>query len=669
MYGIIYTIQFSSIGTHIDYHFDILKQGYAGNYFNLTGSAAPVIQSCQVDEPKAPIKGTSVKLTYINEGSNPLSSFYSPSDTTYKGQLWKGNKLLFEGFMIQDDSSEIFLDMRHEVSLSFNDGLGLLKDITLDLAYAPGFNPAQTITEELYEFKSLMDIIKHCIYCTGLELGTRLYEQIFESEQLNHQIFLEETSVNMETFLGTDNKWDNCYTVLEKILGWYKLTLFQAHGFWNIVRWNDLRYYNGAIPGYQFDKVMTLLGSITLDETISFGAPIINGVPTGQTNNAETGLLERILRPYKFVQNTFNYKRPTNFKNADFLLLGDLIREYQSGTGTGLVYTYEYVAAYWAKYTSQPGEIFIRVIKNYLKVETERYLVIKTQGSGTDSTLAAISSGIEVAENDFVSLTFSVRAVDFPVTSFFGLRLLYSPTYTRWAKDSPLGWQSTGFWGVLALQDNQWNTVEIDPVYNLPSDGVLQFFPASLMSTVGGETHYRDIRLKYDIRISESINIIGHIHKDRDTDPLHVIKNNEDTEIFIDDSPKNSILGTTFNAGQDIGYLHKRTNVWYRGTVPTERFHIGRILTFEQEFWRRKPRTILEGTINGISDSNGNVISLLTRMTNDQLPGLNFIFGRQDIDYRNNSVSGTLLEMYQEGEQDSDLQHEYTLTYIYKTET
>ena len=214
-YGLKYTVQFSSIGTNQNYKFEILEKDYSGNYYSLLASSSPVKHGSQVDEPKSAIKGSSLTLTYVNEGGNPLNSFYSPDDTKYKGILYWGNQRMFEGFMVQDDSSEIIIDYRHEVSLSFNDGLGLLKDITLDLAFQPGLNPNQTTTDELYEFKTLLDIIKHCLFSTGLTIYTQLFEQIFENDQINYKIFLQETSVNMETFLVSDNNWDNCYNVLE----------------------------------------------------------------------------------------------------------------------------------------------------------------------------------------------------------------------------------------------------------------------------------------------------------------------------------------------------------------------------------------------------------------------------------------------------------------------
>ena len=662
-YGVKYTVQFSSVGTAQDYKFEILEKNYLGNFYSLDPARSPVRHSCEIDDPVTPIKGTKLSLSYVNDGPVPLSTFYAQDDQAYKGRLWWGNQLMFEGYLIQDDCTEVLDDVRHIVTLSFNDGLGLLRDIKLNLAYQPGFNPAQTITEEVFTFRTLMDIIKHCIYCTGLELKTMLYEQLFESAQLNHKIFTEETSVNMETFLDSDGQWQDCYTVLEKILGWYGLTIFQAFGVWNIVRWHDLRYYNGTIPGYQFDAVMTLEGSVTLDQSFSFGAYDI----TTQPKTFEYGAQNRILRPMKFVKNTFSYKRPQNFKNADFTELGTLLRQYTTGSGSSFQTIYEYEAKYWTRL--EPGEIFIRIVKNYINVEIERYIVVKTTGTFSALTLACISSGIEVAQNDFVSVSFSVRCSDFPVGSFFGFKVYNTvPNITRWAKDVPLSWNSNGYWLVNALQDGKWNAVEIDVKQDIPLDGVLHLYLPSLMAPVNGETHVKDIRLVYDIKVNNTINMVGHTHTVTDTDITHVVKNNEDNKIYVDDSPKNSILGTTFNAGQDIGLLHKRTNLWYREAFNTERKKVGEIVTFEREFWRRKPRTILEGTLNGIY-FNGVHASPLSRFTYDQMPGLNFILGRWELDYENNTLSGTMYEMYEDGEQDGDfVNSNYSFDYIYSTE-
>lgn len=661
-YSTIYVCEFSSIGTNVDYKFEILKKGYSGPFYSLTGTSRPVIHQWDTDDPKAPVKGASLVFNFINTGSTPLSSFYDPDDQAYKGRLWMGSQLMFEGFMIQSDSSEILVDYTHEISLSFNDGLGLLREIALNLAYKPGYNDQQLTEEDPFTEKTLLDIIKHCVWCTGLDLDTKLYEQLFETSQIGYMIFLDLTSVNMELFYQGNEKWDDCYTVLEKILGWYQLTLEQSRGAWQIIRWADARYYLGAIPGYQFDSAMTLQGAITLDDTIAFG-----NYPN--TSNPINGINNRILRPWKYDQYQLDYVTPKNFKNADFLTLGTLLRQYTVGIGVNLETYYEYEAPFWDKVSpTSVGEYFIRVIKDYLNVEKERYMVVR--GPSTDQQRAISSRSIEVSQFDLISVSFSYRVFDIR-SAVFILRLINSipptPKYAYGDQGSNNGiWSSSTGWTDPGSSSGEWRTVNIDPnqvsLTGAPNDALLNLFLGLCTSAPGTqETQYKDIKLNYRFKVNDSIYVIGHRHKDQIDS---VIKNNLEQTIYLDDCPKNAIVNCTFNYGQSVGLLHKRTNLWRRGHMPTEFEKVGRIIAIEEETWRSKPRTIIEGTVNGIS-GGGYHISMLTRMTYDQMPGLNFLWGKLSIDYRNNQATGTMWEMYKDSEQYDDNPGEYSFNYIY----
>ena len=89
-------------------------------------------------------------------------------------------------------------------------------------------------------------------------------------------------------------------------------------------------------------------------------------------------------------------------------------------------------------------------------------------------------------------------------------------------------------------------------------------------------------------------------------------------------------------------------------------------MTFEQLFWRRKPRTILEGTLYGLI-SAGAHISLLSVFKYNFFASLNFVFGRMEIDYKNNKVDGTLWEMWSDEETDDDLLSNYLFEFLYST--
>ncbi|HEX8335014.1 MAG TPA: hypothetical protein VF622_20485, partial [Segetibacter sp.] len=131
MHALRYYIEFDNIAEE-EYSFEIHKKNYVGASNELTAGGDPVTHNYQTDEPKASIKGSSVTLTLINDGTLPISTFYSVSDDEYKGILYYGTQKLFEGFLVQDDCSEELRDDTHEIVLSFSDGLGLLKDVKIN---------------------------------------------------------------------------------------------------------------------------------------------------------------------------------------------------------------------------------------------------------------------------------------------------------------------------------------------------------------------------------------------------------------------------------------------------------------------------------------------------------------------------------------------------------
>jgi len=100
----------------------------------LIASASPIVHTWDTDEVKPAVKGSNVKFSYINTGNAPLTIWYTEDDTKWKiiVECTTLNQKLFIGYLVQDDCNEDLVDYAHAVSLSFNDGLGLLKDFLLD---------------------------------------------------------------------------------------------------------------------------------------------------------------------------------------------------------------------------------------------------------------------------------------------------------------------------------------------------------------------------------------------------------------------------------------------------------------------------------------------------------------------------------------------------------
>lgn len=138
-YGAIYTAAFDSYDSLMSYNLTIKKKNYTGDPQILLLSGTPVIHEWQEDDPKPPIKGSSLKLSIISNHTEAgfvnvhLTDFFSNEDDTFliEFKRTETDEILFTGYLVQDDCSEIQIDSAHEINLSFTDNLGLLKDISL----------------------------------------------------------------------------------------------------------------------------------------------------------------------------------------------------------------------------------------------------------------------------------------------------------------------------------------------------------------------------------------------------------------------------------------------------------------------------------------------------------------------------------------------------------
>lgn len=691
-YGLRYLLEFDMAisGVPQSFAFNILQKDYTGAPSRLLGAAQPVLDRYQTDEAKPAIKGRNFEVKYINEGNTPLTAFYAPEDDTFKGKFVyysRGTQLQFEGFLVQSDCSEILTDARHEVKLSFTDNLGLLKDVTLDQAYQPGVNSLQTTTENMYQKRTLLDVVKHCLYATSLQLPLNIYCQLKPVDVAGNNLF-DMISVNMETFLVSESKWDNCYNVLEKILTALECTLVQAYGSWNIVRWGELRY---SLPknrlqgtGYNIDFTQSFPSFLETEMLI--------GINT--QHQFEAGNIQSIERPFKYAKETFNYKNPIELlKNQNLKRVGALIRQYNIGTITGVQTYFEYqklffddgfvwdagTGAITPLSTYNGSSIFVRKIDDTGR-EIERYLSCRS-----DILIAnvAMCNKIELSQNDKPKLSFSYKLnrTNNGTMYFYPMTIIYSKVnipkipmlpnsdfvYLNKALGQPFTWGTNPN---FSLRDHlnmttdtdvtQWMdaTIEMPP---LPFDGFMYVCFFQHQVDAGGETYFKDINFSVSYLVSGSSQITGHIHTE--TQPLN-IKQNSDEDLSIDDSPRNSIAGTLFKGVLGNGY-GVRSDFWTRdiaGLVESKR--LGEIITFEQLFQNRTPRLKIDGSLQGLI-SNNKILSVLSVLNWQQSPKIWGVFGSLEIDYRNNNANFTFFEIYNVEETDNYIEHKYDFTFIY----
>ncbi len=642
-YGLKYQTQFRGVDDPITgsrglYTLQFLFKDYAGNASTLTGGQTTVIQKCVTDDPFAPIKGTGLDIALLNFGNLPITSFYSEDDDGVMVKLIAEDlTVLFVGFIVQDDIFEPMVDFVHNISLTATDGLGLLKGVPLNKAINPFL--------DLIGKNLLSDIMRDCLAVTNLELNTNIFCNVWEVNQSTTGVLFVQTMIDTQAFLQSET-YDDCYNVLSKLLETFRCSLFQSNGEWNIVHWDEVRQYPALdIPGFQYDSSFALNGPVT------FGNIFIIG-QTPEKTRPIFGIQKGTFRGLKFVRKQFDYQQPKYlFRNYDLTKVGALLATYTSG---GLTY-FEYEAPDFQNgFASNNIQRFIRVVRDTLFTEVERYLVLKGQPSDTPRAVQAMP--IEVSQTDKVVLSYSFRTTVTPVTVMnFALRE-YDGTNNRYAHEDGSWQPGLGF--AYNTNGSDWQAVIIEPT-GVPFDGLLYPYFGQVCPTPNApsdETHYKDIRFQYIPYIADTYKIIGQVHKDEQTPN---IKANSDVRITIDDSPKNSIQGTLF-LNSTTGLLKDRTLQWKYLTSATL-YRLGQLTAREELLWRETTRTKVNGSFVGIYQTA--FVSLLCLLKTTYDPTKVYTFGQYSIDYKNNQFSGTLWELIDTAE--PVLADTYTFNYIY----
>lgn len=137
--GLKYRGEFDSIRSNSRYIVGIYQESYTGDPINVILAATPVVQEWQEDDPLAAIKGSTLTINLTTSGGLSLLDFYSDNDNEYLVRLigddvTGSSTVLFEGYILQDDCSELQVDFIHTITLTAVDNLGTIKDITLGRA-------------------------------------------------------------------------------------------------------------------------------------------------------------------------------------------------------------------------------------------------------------------------------------------------------------------------------------------------------------------------------------------------------------------------------------------------------------------------------------------------------------------------------------------------------
>lgn len=738
----------------VRYSFEILKKNhepaFVGDAINCTCGRDPIVIRTLNDDVFG-IKGTEAVLNLINLNNTlPLSTFYAEEDDTFKivikaTYLDSGNvsqtKVIFNGFLVQEDCTEILTDITHEIRLTFTDNLGTLKNlpfgdaaklsptsaanlrtftanVTVVSEFGPtgnyiGLNTFQTfgspqvgdyvvlndspigdaaytivkidtvgaqkrlyVREKVLPFSNvnvnlafvtgsnpygrikLSDLIRVCLHGTNLLLNFKFGNQAYAQTETQSIPYPLDLQIDGRTFLSGEDNWKSCYDVLQEICMRFQASLYQSDGVWFMTRWNELRYQDNEIIHTNYNTYIT--NQFTTDQ-----------YPANTIGQVEAGMEETILRPYNNYKETFKYNQPDGlFYNGALQLLGAKVG--QSGaTINGVNYQYnDYEAPGYNNLN--PGlsgtyNILIRVTKLTSTLEeVDRYLLLtQTAGSVADAIAVFYSDGIEVNAGDRLKITFTskqfLRTTDLdsevPMLIRYGngandfdfvsndAAVVADVNQYHIVPSSSYSPPSVTYIKLPFNKESKDYVIETGP---LPRSGKFYFymgnnnsgaFPADIKM-------YKNFKLEVINQFNARQVIKGQEHKGFIN---KIVKNNQNKEIAIDSTPKNSIYGTLFSS-QFTNLVQNRVYT-FRDGVSLWEGRLGELTTKQMMDWRYIQRIKLEGKLIGIYKASFEWLTLHQALIFSIKSGKYFIFGKAVYNLKEDFVEATLYEMWKDGEE------------------
>ena len=164
------------------------------------------------------IQGTSLSFAMREEVDFEYLKFYTSIPKKYKIEFYLATALLWTGYINTQQYSAEYKPAPNTITFMASDGLGLLK------------NEPFTLTGRQTELAILM----HCINKIGLGLGYSIAINMWASGMDVTRSVLAQCYQECSNF-----DENNCYEVIEKLLGRYNATITQWEGRWHIVSSKD----------------------------------------------------------------------------------------------------------------------------------------------------------------------------------------------------------------------------------------------------------------------------------------------------------------------------------------------------------------------------------------------------------------------------------------------
>lgn len=503
------------------------------------------------DRKKYGIKGLQLRLKFLSSSDMNLKTLLRGvgSDRRYYVETWIEDEayIIFRGYLSLADSQDSFLPHPNVVSLTATDGLGFLKKI-----------PLTDFTNETPRgHYKIMQYIAWCLAKTGIEQNINAVMNIREetdgtidTDPAEH--FYETQYLDAKTFEKEVSECEDCYTVLQKILGKINI-LGQRHGTWWIKNTDEY----DAQPDYV--AVWSSTGDyVAMREGAYYDKEI--GIDYTSFWSQERTIID-FSSPQQYFKSLYRYQSPKEVPCNNDISRGDYIADIDATSK-------KYALDCWTLYENRPNvpsttaEAFIKKVFNAFNVETERYAVIGIASALIEQQLA--SEFIPVHQQDKIDLNFSVKhdgqieTAAGTVTGQYGQIRLYGDDGTYYTLEGSLN-GSVPVWVActssfdtnqkfLRIQfdgtedDTEWRSVGIgDDCPPIPKNGKIQIVFCHQLKVDQFELHIGSISFDYNAYINGSYQkFTGQSHKITQSTSQ---SDSLEEEVYVSDSPKKLFKG------------------------------------------------------------------------------------------------------------------------------
>lgn len=372
--------------------------------YQLEMSEAPIVlQTVDNSEDKfTPIKSKSCTISVFTNDDVNAMTFAGGGDTQYKVEVAVNaeSEIIYTGWLSLSDLGQTFQPDPNVLTLTATDGIAFLKNVPLSDdkgRYLQGPHP-------------LIKYIAWALQRTGIELDIWIQMNLLEVNSIYdypEYHFYNTVFLDAQTFEDEVGTLENCYTVLEKILGEF-CELSQQKNKWFIKSIDEANYAQFRIcrftsSGDPVDFVTELYAKDIGSDSDYYTMAFMN-------DDARLSLQ----RPYKSVLHKYNFEYPTEIVQNINFERGDVIQEpdFSQATSYG-IYELEGWTHFKNTFQAPDANYVARIIKTYNYGDLEDSFVQLNMPTNLGTAPVNVnnvrSTPIYVKQGDIVNISFQAQ--------------------------------------------------------------------------------------------------------------------------------------------------------------------------------------------------------------------------------------------------------------------